>query len=363
MFPLDDGFPFSELPHSNTEVAMPSASVPNRITVGDIPELERKLSLICGHCERKGKYHVGRVLLDPARLRAFEAGEAQFEEAVSFSGIFFCKHCGAGGPWKIPFTTSLALLALLKFSSEPGEYGVQLGQLQLFDGTRLRTGAEAEAYLKQKLDEQPENAFIWGRLANLYDHSGLLDQAKSAFEKAIQLDPGEVESLYNLGSLLRDEGDWKRAAECFESAVRHAQTAPNTSPELLEKLVRTCLEELFELHCESDGEIPFPPKFPTPPIEADERPQSLGIVNLDLASEEGIQILTSIYLTGKLPEPVRERAATVRVATASQEGLPPSEFPRLESQGGTIRPEKRTGRNDPCPCGSGKKYKRCCLAR
>ena len=28
-----------------------------------------------------------------------------------------------------------------------------------------------------------------------------------------------------------------------------------------------------------------------------------------------------------------------------------------------IRPEPKTGRNDPCPCGSGKKYKKCCLAK
>ncbi len=26
-----------------------------------------------------------------------------------------------------------------------------------------------------------------------------------------------------------------------------------------------------------------------------------------------------------------------------------------------VRPEPKTGRNDPCPCGSGKKYKKCCL--
>lgn len=25
------------------------------------------------------------------------------------------------------------------------------------------------------------------------------------------------------------------------------------------------------------------------------------------------------------------------------------------------RKEKKIGRNDPCPCGSGKKYKKCCL--
>lgn len=24
------------------------------------------------------------------------------------------------------------------------------------------------------------------------------------------------------------------------------------------------------------------------------------------------------------------------------------------------RPEPKVGRNDPCPCGSGKKYKKCC---
>ena len=27
-----------------------------------------------------------------------------------------------------------------------------------------------------------------------------------------------------------------------------------------------------------------------------------------------------------------------------------------------VRPEPKVGRNDPCPCGSGKKYKKCCLA-
>jgi uncharacterized protein YecA (UPF0149 family) len=26
-----------------------------------------------------------------------------------------------------------------------------------------------------------------------------------------------------------------------------------------------------------------------------------------------------------------------------------------------MRPDPKIGRNDPCPCGSGKKYKKCCL--
>ena len=27
-----------------------------------------------------------------------------------------------------------------------------------------------------------------------------------------------------------------------------------------------------------------------------------------------------------------------------------------------VNPLRDVGRNDPCPCGSGKKYKKCCLA-
>ena len=31
-----------------------------------------------------------------------------------------------------------------------------------------------------------------------------------------------------------------------------------------------------------------------------------------------------------------------------------------QKNSGTIRKEKKIGRNEPCPCGSGKKYKHCC---
>ena len=33
-----------------------------------------------------------------------------------------------------------------------------------------------------------------------------------------------------------------------------------------------------------------------------------------------------------------------------------------QKKSGTVVKEKKVGRNDPCPCGSGKKYKKCCGA-
>jgi len=40
-----------------------------------------------------------------------------------------------------------------------------------------------------------------------------------------------------------------------------------------------------------------------------------------------------------------------------------SDLDRLLSGSGPVRAEKKPGRNDPCPCGSGKKYKKCCGLR
>ena len=44
-------------------------------------------------------------------------------------------------------------------------------------------------------------------------------------------------------------------------------------------------------------------------------------------------------------------------------GYTEEELKRLykeQQESTTIRKEKKIGRNDPCPCGSGKKYKKCC---
>ena len=39
-----------------------------------------------------------------------------------------------------------------------------------------------------------------------------------------------------------------------------------------------------------------------------------------------------------------------------------NELYKAQKKSGTVVKEKKVGRNDPCPCGSGKKYKKCCGA-
>ena len=55
---------------------------------------------------------------------------------------------------------------------------------------------------------------------------------------------------------------------------------------------------------------------------------------------------------------------TVKKDEKCMEPLPPQAFcstPK-ESNVTDIRTHTKVGRNDPCPCGSGKKYKKCCLS-
>ncbi|MGH9838458.1 MAG: SEC-C metal-binding domain-containing protein [Blastocatellia bacterium] len=55
------------------------------------------------------------------------------------------------------------------------------------------------------------------------------------------------------------------------------------------------------------------------------------------------------------------------IGAFGDEGLPLSDLPKLanlfrESPASATGGRKKTGRNDPCPCGSGKKFKKCCAA-
>jgi preprotein translocase subunit SecA len=57
----------------------------------------------------------------------------------------------------------------------------------------------------------------------------------------------------------------------------------------------------------------------------------------------------------QLEEHRRERAATSRFRFG-----PPRQAPTPQAPQTVVRDGDKVGRNDPCPCGSGKKYKKCC---
>ena len=47
---------------------------------------------------KTGKYHVGRICVDPPKGGKLAAVQVKQEDSVYFSGYFHCNSCGAGGP-------------------------------------------------------------------------------------------------------------------------------------------------------------------------------------------------------------------------------------------------------------------------
>ena len=66
--------------------------------------------------------------------------------------------------------------------------------------------------------------------------------------------------------------------------------------------------------------------------------------------EETVRRLYSVRLKSN-EEVKRERVAKGMVENVGGDGTAPKKQPRKV---------QKIGRNDPCPCGSGKKYKNCC---
>lgn len=234
-----------------------------------------ELALDCGACGERGRYRAGRVLIDPERLRGDPDG------SVAFTGVFGCRRCGAEGPWKLPTMTRIALLGKLIAKRDD----VIAGKLVLFDGTTVRTGAEAVRHLRALLEKDPESAFLWDRLGNAYQTGGVLDEAVRAWERAIAIDEDALESHYSLGLLGAEVGLFGEALPHLHAVLALARKKRSSIPkEKLRHLVKDALEALLKIRTESGDEVDvFPP--PEPSTQAEQKEVTVYLTSFDLSRE------------------------------------------------------------------------------
>ncbi len=98
--------------------------------------------------------------------------------------------------------------------------------------------------------------------------------------------------------------------------------------------------------------------------ERDMKPALLeGVARLEIPASvrQGIPALCADLLEGLEAEGRLGGGRTLGLTVRALGGA------YLDAASGTgkplVRPGARIGRNDPCPCGSGRKYKKCCLGR
>jgi hypothetical protein len=309
------------------------------------------MELRCGACGKVGKYKVGRLMLDPITAR--EGGPENIDKAWGFSGYFHCKRCGAGAPWELTARSRILLLALMMEAIRDPEHArIHFLRTVLFDGTICRWPTLSEAHLKGLIEKEPGNYFLWSRLGNVYKAGEAYDLAVPAFQKAVELNEHDVESLHSLAEIHLDRDEAEKAAEYYHQMLLQARHAPErTRPELLREMVDDALDQLLQIHLDSGKRIPF---LPIPPEvrSLDQADPGVRLLNFDLSDQADRGRLIDWWITGKPPTgPVARKAKQP----------PPAPLPRAlrgDPLGGS---PGRVGRNDPCPCGSGRKFKNCCL--
>ncbi len=315
------------------------------VTLNDFRPLESKMALICGACGKTGRYRVGKVFADPTLPAGAGDQPSAMRKSVGFTGYFHCARCGAGGPWDLPAESLVLLIALLAEAlATPDKARINVGHMHLFDGTVIHSATEAEAHLKKLIEASPDDYFLWGRLGNLYDGAERPDLAAPAFQRAVELSPTDVGPHYTLGCYRMEDKQHARAAQHFHQVLLHARSDQRTGPRLLRDMVRDALERLIELSEGSRGAIGILPSREEWAAVIGPAPTLAG-TRFDLSSEKGLEVFVTFILTGQAP------------AMTGHRSVAPSPAPRRAPE---VRPSTHVGRNAPCPCGSGKKFKNCC---
>lgn len=319
----------------------------------DVPRLDRPLPLVCGVCGAPGLYDVGTVVLDTSI--ATSPAPDGIREAVGFTGYFRCRKCDAGGPWKLSEVAATGIMAMaLTYMSDEDDVPIVFGCAATFDGHLIRYATEGESYLKKLIDREPERAFLWVRLGNLYSHAGADELAEGAFERAIELDPADVEARGMLGRLLFETGRCLEGVPHWHAVLKHVRDARKVDMELRRGLVRQAIECLLRAHAESNGQIDLFPTMDRKELEHRNKKDEPAIVELrefDLGSEEGIDELCDLFLDRQRRrgwDLFRRRKRRTHDVSDDWSTEP------------VQRSTAPVGRNAKCPCGSGHKYKKCC---
>ena len=266
----------------------------------DAPQDHLILPLQCTACRRTYRYVVREVYVDP------EVPEGERLQPFIRDHIR-CKGCGREDEYALTPQADWVLLAeltmMLARGRTEGSQEPETRPLRVaklgLSDGRRMNPREAQRHYETQLAERPDDPALHIGYGNILRFLRDFDRATAAYRRALELDPRAVEAYATLGQIAEERGD---------SAEAHA-------------LYAKCL--------------------------------ALG------RDARFYQVRDRGEFRRAIQEALDNAAASLAVH-------PPEQVPaqaRLEALSRADRGETKVGRNDPCPCGSGKKYKKCCLLK
>ncbi len=267
---------------------------------GQAPDASLELALQCNGCRRTYTYIIREVCVDP------EAQEAEGFQPFIMDTIR-CKGCGRENDYILPQRTQLLLMSEMALLTERSEReGIEVFQESPFRFIRMGLSAgrrlhprDARQDYEARLARRPDDPDLLIGYANVLRLLKDVEKAEAALRHALDLDPAAADAYVTLGQLAEERGDLGAAEEMYRQVVALGRNA----------------------------------RF----YRVKARGEFLGWVEEALVRVQGARAAYP-------PEPVSAQA-------------------RLKALAAQDRGAAKVGRNAPGPCGSGKKYKKCCLSK
>ena len=271
------------------------------------------LWLTCTACGRTRGHHVEQVYCDATTQERRAKGEQTAYSEWVIPQQITCLKCGAVNQYTLAPEGHLALTAELLRQAQEGRRPAGLYDpsspiaYRRFsaDGRDMHP-LEARDMYRERVAAAPEDVDLRLRYGKVLAGVGEHDDAERQLRAVLDRDPANVEAHLHLGVLVRDAGRQDEARRLFERA---RELLPGSAlPPAARREYRAFVDEAL-------GELEG--RGSAPGWQVTLGPRELGM-------------------------------------------------PRFGESGGSpqmpVRVGPKTGRNEPCPCGSGKKYKRCCGA-
>jgi SEC-C motif/Tetratricopeptide repeat len=354
----------------------------------ELAAVKQSLRLICGVCEKQASYRVGTVVVSRDYLDAItssgemptdDAGssaEAVLDEFVGFTHYFRCKHCDAAGPWRLPPESRVRVYGKLILLSITGESDqLLIAEQCLWDRTPIRSPAQGEEIFRQRIAADPSNARLWLRLGNLLRNSGRPDLAIPALERATEIEPHNVNAHAVLADIFRERHATRKALAHWKAVLAGARYDTATPRDERLEMISVALDQAMALVDDPNELFAILTDAASPTSECEKECSVVHVTNFDLSLDSDWRRICRAFLG----EPLLSRAEIRRREELA--GLPPDvrtfpSIPRsmrtsaLTLSESTEHPSQpvvhepaasvRIGRNTACPCGSGRKFKRCC---
>ena len=269
-----------------------------------------RLLLKCKACGRERAQVFPKVYYDLGTVRD-EKKRAKYDPLIIPQRVI-CPKCGAVDQYEVSSMEHTAImLRLLAARTPEGNDLLRPDQQVKVMTFTTRWGnmhpVEADERYRQELAGEPGNADLHVGYANLQRFRGYPDEAMARYHLALTLDSNNAEAWVNLAQMAGERRDMNEAIRCWEKVRETARGGKFSDQDA--DFAATAEVNLVLLH---RGVFPGD--------------------DLDDLDDEDLELaLTSISARG----------------AQSQAGRP------------APAPQAKIGRNEPCPCGSGKKYKHC----